>query len=218
MNNLIRKLAAKHLLSIQNKPIQLRDLDFAFVDTDGIRYYEWASLSDIPVCRHTELMQMIGYSDAKISEQTLSVLCDEIDKRNHGIINEKSTANRQKLHAQMFALTNEIRDRSAFSVPKSIMIRMSSILVCREDEDPNKFNTTVNEEKVAQFTKDLNNGNAFFLKTRQMKELYSSLLGTQELLTQHLQNWELEHKKEIQRLKIISQSDDYNSDEKTKAN
>ncbi len=217
MIKLIRKAAAKYLLSQQNKPQQLSDLKYAFVDSEGMRYYQWEQLSEIPVCRHSELMQMVGYSDAKISPESLANLCDEIDKRNHGLITEKVAGNKQKLHAQMFALTNEIRDRSSFSVPKTIMVRMAAALICREDEDPNKFNAQQNEEKVIQFTKDLNNGNAFFLKSSLMKQLYNSLLGTRELFAELLQNWELDQRRELERLKIILQRENSKSEEQMKS-
>lgn len=218
MLNLLRKQAAKYLLSQQNKPQKVADLKFAFVDSDGMRYYEWQTLSDIPQCRHLELSQMIGYSDARISPESLNVLCDEVDKRLHSIIAEKSEDKRRKSFAQSFALINEIRDRSSFSVPKDIMIRIAAIIICREDEDPEKFNLDIQNEKAAQFKKELNNGNAFFLKSLIMKELYNSYLGTTELLQRLLANWELEQRREVERLKILLQSDDYKSSEtKTQA-
>src|SRR5690606_4798520 len=108
MLNILRKQAAKYLLSQQNKPQRLSDLKYAFVDSEGMRYYTWSNLSEITPSRYTALAEMIMYSDAKIAPDTLLAISEEIDKANYSLINEKAQPARNKFHAQISVLTNEL--------------------------------------------------------------------------------------------------------------
>jgi hypothetical protein len=216
MLNILRRQAAKYLLSQQNKPAKLSALEFAFVDSKGQRYYNWPTLSEIPTIRHSKLMEMVAYSDAKISRESLITITEEIEKRNFALITEKVEKTKRQIHAQITVLLNEITDRSSFSVPKEIMIQMAAILICREDENVAEFSDPIHNQKVIQLKAEAEKGYTFFLTTPTLKELYPSLLGTTEQQTELLMNWEYQSRRQIARLKVISQDDESKSDKSPK--
>lgn len=207
------KKAANYLILESSKPIKTEDLNYIGVDSEGKRYYTWETLTDIPRNRYLEIERINVYIDNKISKNSLAQLSHAIDKTNHMLIKEKDQDKRITLHAQITALTNEIRFRDQYAIPKEVFISLASIICVREDEDPNKFSTTIQTEKTITFEKELDNGNAFFLKSPLSKELLPSLVMSEEAWSNHLGRLVIQETVEKQRLKtILSESESTNTE------
>lgn len=215
MLKFIRKWAADYLTDIQNKPYTMQALNFEFVDSAGIRYYSFPSLEKMPLNRLLMLENITMFHDAKISPESLTTICDKIDEINFKLAAEKDQKLKTKFHAQISALTNEIKERPGYISPKSTYLNLAAAVTIREDEEPNQFNERIHNEKYATFVKESDNGNAFFLKCSLLKKLIASLAGTEDHWTNLSSAWERDLQRESQRLKIISSNQ--SSSEKTQA-
>jgi hypothetical protein len=206
MLRIIRKWAADYLTDIQNKPYTMQALNFEFVDSKGIRYYSFASLEKMPLNRLLMLENFTMFHDSKISPESITAICDKIDEINFKLAAEKDQKLKTRLHAQISALTNELKERPGYITPKSTYYNLAAAVTIREDEEPNQFNERIHNEKYATFVKESDNGNAFFLKCSLLKKLIGSLAGTEDHWTNLSSAWERDLQRESQRLKIILSS------------
>ena len=196
--------ALKQFLSDKNKPQELKDLQFEFADSEGVKYYSWERMDLVPTCRANELMGLGMWADAKISPENLVKITDEINKANMAIVAETNKDKRSKLHATISHLCSEISTRKNYAIPSEIIIAMAAVLLVREDENPNTFSEKIQSEKISQLIKEKNNGNTFFLTFPIFKTLLMSLIGTDVNVTKLLMKWGQDEARQLQILETIS--------------
>lgn len=210
------KQAAKHLILEAKKPVKLSELTYAGVDENGKRYYTWESLDQIPRCRFLEIERTNMYIDNKISPTSLEQLTHAIDKLATEIVVEKNQDKKIRFGAQIHHLASEIRFRDQYAIPKTVFVSLAALLCIREDETPEEYSAKIQAEKADQFEKELDAGNAFFLKTPTFKKLIPSLIMSEEAFKIHLARLEVQEVKERERLKIILSKDESSSTKKAK--
>ena len=211
------KRALKQFLSEKNKPQELKDLQFEFVDSEGVKYYSWERMDLVAVCRVNELTGLGMWADAKISPENHTKICDEINRLNMALVTETNKDKRSKLHAGISTLCSELTTRKNYAIPSQVLIAMASVLLVREDENPNKFNTKIQDEKISQFIKEKNNGNTFFLTFPIFKHLLTQLIGTDVNVMQLLMKWEQDEARQMQTLETISSYTESSDTTKTSA-
>lgn len=203
MIKFIRRLAAEHILNERNKPTELKSLDFAFIDSEGKRYYTWKDLTQLPVCRFQKLESFLMFHSAKIAPDTLENIIAKIAELNLEIPNQTDKKKIVNAHTKIAALCNEVQFRAEYITPEETFFSISAILLVREDEQPDELKNHIFDEKVIQLKKEAENGNTFFLKCPTLLELMPSLIGTVESWTELSMKWERQKEREIKRLETI---------------
>lgn len=171
----IRKLVAQWWIDNQPEQIKASDLKFIGVDGNGKRYYSWEDMEHIPKCRIGELQSFAMFDELKLTPDNLGQLILAIQELLEKSLAEKDKKKVTKMHAQMFALLEEITWRTKFDTPIDIFTNMAAVLCVREDENPNKFLNSIQEEKVEQFKTEEKNGNFFFTTHKVFNQLKPSL-------------------------------------------
>jgi len=181
----IRKQIAEWWISNRPKQIKANDLTFIGVDANGKRYYSWSEFDQIPKCRISELQSFALFDDMKLTHETLSQIISACHELLEKSLVEKDAKKKTKMHAQLFALLEEITWRAQHDTPIDIVTNMAAILAVREDENPNKFSATTHDEKVEQFKTEERNGNFFFTMHKAFNQLKPSLAMSAEEWKQH---------------------------------
>ncbi|MCA1764610.1 MAG: hypothetical protein LC664_16690, partial [Flavobacteriales bacterium] len=179
--NKLKYWAAKQILKVEQKPESVKDLEFQFVDSKGVKYYSWESMDKVPTNRVNELIGATMWADAKITEQNLTTIADAINDLNFELVKGAGDpSDKNKRHARITALCEELKTRKDYTIPSDVMIGMAAMIVVREDENPNEISPKIQGQKIQQFTADKQSGHTFFLKSNILKQLYPHLLGTTE--------------------------------------
>jgi len=204
MLNFIRKLAAKQLISERNKPQSVKDLDFVFVDSDGNRYYSWQDLTQIPLVRNVKLLTFLEFDAAKIAPKSLRNIAENIAKFNLDIPNQSEQKKRVEAHSKIAHLCSELLFREEYVTPEETFYNIAALIIVREDESPDTFNQRTFDQKMGVFRAEAAKGNSFFLKSPVMIKLWPWLTGTEESLSMLSKAWIFDQRKEMERIKIIS--------------
>lgn len=200
----LRKWAAAYLIENKQKPQSLQDLDYAFVDSDGMRYYTWGDRSMLPQERLIEMEGVMMLAQSNIGPESLKNIAAIINEINMKAANEEDKKIKSMLHAQISAYTNELVFRSKYAPPKSVFISLAAMLTCREDEQPMKFTKNIYTEKCETFEKMSDEGHSFFFNTPILKELLMSYVGTEGWYKRLSERWEYEARHEAMRSELIS--------------
>jgi hypothetical protein len=181
-------------------------LVFAFTDNNGISYYTWADISDIPPNRWQKIQTFASFHDARIGKKTITEICSAIREVNMKLAVETDKDKRNKLHAQIGALSMELEDRANIITDETTFFEMAAILCVRQDEDQRVFNQVIQTQKTETFTKASNEGHNFFLQIPILKKLIPALIGTEDHWNEVMISWAYEIQRRQKRLKIILSS------------
>jgi hypothetical protein len=159
----------KAVFDSQSKPMGFEKCEFAFVDSNGKRYYRFMNDLDIPVAR-------VGMMELKLKEISMGLDGAEIDlivEAMETAINKKDKRGLMSPDIGMIGhLIKEIKNRKQTLIHPELLMSMVSYMYIREDENAALIDETLHEEKIAQFTKDGSGGlSDFFLNCGLIKYL-----------------------------------------------
>ena len=160
----IEKFYQKHktklrLLMALDKPKEHAQLEYCFTDLNGINYNRYAKNTAIPVERYGKIMEYQMWMSSGLSSAELDKLIDAAEKAiGDGI--KKDTKNISKVGAILY----QMRERKNMVIHSELILNFVAVQVIREDENPEKFDAEIHQQKVEQFKKEIAAGNshAFF--------------------------------------------------------
>ena len=159
----------KRWVSEENKPIGFEDLEYAFTDYDGKKYYSFQSLT-IPPTREGKKNEYIMWLSAGVTSKQMDELLDLASNAiEDGIlkIKEKKRFNVIRLAA----IIEELKQRKNMNNAE-VIYNILAVTLVREDENPSKFDESIQEQKVLQFMKDAEGENRFFFCDARIKQVF----------------------------------------------
>lgn len=143
---LFRKSFLKLAFSNQGKPASFDKMQFAFIDSDGKKYYRFINDEEIPILRKGKLELHLKELQMGLSSDNLSTILEymemalgkgmkpDLPRIGHAII--------------------EMRNRKELLLHPDILFDLVSTLYIREDENPAKIDLDIHSQKTGQFKKD----------------------------------------------------------------
>ena len=162
-----------YYLSAQNKPVTHQNLEYAFTDTQGKKYYRFPQSVSMPVERYGHLTKFITLMSARLTPDNMDRLLDKaLSIIQEGIGKDKNAA-------KVAALIYELKDRDKWIVPAQLVYDILAVQYIREDELPDTFSNEIHKEKVSTFMNDISKS-SFFFHLPELKKLTNSTLMSQE--------------------------------------
>lgn len=170
----------KRWVSEENKPIGFEDLQYAFTDYDGKKYYSFQSLT-IPPTREGKKNEYIMWLSAGVTAEQQNELLDLAEAAiEDGVIKMKDKKRFNVV--KLAAIIQELRQRQNVNNAE-VIYNILAVTLVREDESPSKFDEDIQEQKVKQFAKDAAGENRFFFAMPELNRYFGSLSISKE-------NWE----------------------------
>lgn len=198
---LFRKQFTKLVIGDFSKPLTHKDLEFAFADTEGRRYYKFPSASPFPISRHAERDKLLIWLNRNLTGEQLGQLLEQMETSIHAGLKDPSHA------AKVAAIVAEIRSRKDMIVSMDILINIAAVHWIREDEEPMTYSEVIHQEKCNQFKKEVADGNHyFFFQQTELANLFNFQKFSEESLKEYLKASELavqQHKATIEYLTTV---------------
>lgn len=155
----------------QRKPIGFEQLEFRFKDTNGISYYGFSKDMPLPIERFGKMRDFMQWMTTGVSPDEFEMIIDACDKA------WVATLKTNKNHNRVGLLLSELRLRMKMVVHTDLLYNFMACQWIREDESPDKFDASIQDEKVSQFKKDTSTGNTYFFfhqpELRQLRRLWN---------------------------------------------
>jgi hypothetical protein len=146
---------------------------FAFTDHKGRHYYGWEDFAQMPPARANEVDDVLLQIDAGLSHSQLTTLSAAITSALSDAIEAKEPKVRTRHIAKANAIAMELQSRPKQIVPRECYYALAAICAVRQDEDPDKFDPTIQGEKMQTFREAAEAGHAFFTH----QAAFAKLLG-----------------------------------------
>jgi hypothetical protein len=197
------------------RPKDFVGMDMIFIDSSGNKYYKHKNFNDISVDRlgrfNTFLMWLnmgLGTFTVQGKKQVteLDLILTEIESALEQGIKQTNVA------ARIGAMVSEIKDRKNMVIHHELLYNLLAVQWIREDESIDKYDATIQLEKIEQFKKEVakSNSHFFFAKAKlsealpylemteqEWTELWqqseAKLKALKEYLSSHLEGQELEN-------------------------
>ena len=168
MKNLIFKFLSKvspktvdeYITQRWVKPLDLKDLDFAFVDTNGKAWYEFPDGLGNQMERIAANLQAYEYLSARFSPEMFD---DMVDTHNELFAKGK--------FVEASAVLVNYRNKRDEVIPLDVLIYMIATDLVREDETLNGRNMTIHQEKCDYLKTAIERGDSFFFRLTVVKDL-----------------------------------------------
>lgn len=145
----------KLVFESQRKPFSFEKLQFAFVDSNGKRYYRYSDDLDMPIVRKGYFEKCFMEFDAAISDKELKLIIHAMQAAIH----RKDKQGRMNPDIAMIGhLITEMENRNGQLIHPEIMFDMVATLYIREDENPGTVDQEIHNQKVIQFKQDSQGG------------------------------------------------------------
>lgn len=167
----IRALLAQLLRVAPRRPIG--HPPFSFTDHLGVHYYGWDDFAKMPPARANEIDDILLQIDAGLSHAQLAALGVSICAALSDAIEARDPKARNRNIAKANAIAMELQTRPAQIVPRECYYALSAVCAVRQDEDPYKFDPTIQAEKMQTFRLAAEAGHRFFTQ----QEAFAKLLG-----------------------------------------
>ena len=142
------------------KPLDLKDLDFAFVDSDGKAWYEYPDGLGNPMKRIAANLQAYEYLTARLSPEMFDAAVKDVNEAlAHGKVVEAG------------AILKRLVDLKEEVIPLDVLINLIATDLVREDESPTSDNTRIHQEKCDYLKGASGRGDVFFLRLTVVKDL-----------------------------------------------
>lgn len=181
------KAALKYAFEGQPKQDQLSQMQFEFIDSNGMRYFRYIENDSMPLERMEMLQIILLEMDNRINYEDLDNFTDTALQL---LNNEKSKTRLTDISHLLMAL----KARRQCLYEPDLMFKLCAALYVREDQDPTKWDEEIEKEKVEQFKKDAAGGLHDFFYSRGLakylptfKHLESGLMQQQELENLNIQ-------------------------------
>ena len=117
----------------EDKPITHKDLDFAYTDNKGRRYYKFKDNQGFPLKRQAKREEYLMWHTRNLTQEQLDDLLGEIDNAaQEGLKDPKNVS-------RVMSIVNEIKFRREQIISFDILLNIAAIAWIREDEDPTDF-------------------------------------------------------------------------------
>lgn len=177
---LFRKPFTKFYISEANTPVELKELEYAFTDSDGRKYYRFPANLSMPVSRFNELQKFMIWMARKLDGNELDVMVDALEKTlEQGLMNVDKKTGRINA-AKIGAIIHEIRSRDQRALNTELIYNILAVQYVREDERPNVYSPSIQLQKVEQFKIDAANEHRFFFLMPELKKLFNLLTITDD--------------------------------------
>ncbi len=162
---------------------------FAFRDLQGLEYYGWDSLQDMPAERVNQIEDLILQVDASVSRHTLEAIVDAMILQCGEALGAKDQKARTLAIQKVMTLANELKMRPTNIIPEDCYIALAAVCAVRKDEDPYTFDKTIQAEKMAAFRLAGRAGHAFFTQTGAFRNYVGATRTTEDALKSYLASW-----------------------------
>lgn len=168
MKNLIFKFLSKvspktvdeYITQRWVKPLELKDLNFAFVDTNGKAWYEFPDGLGNQMERIAANLQAYEYLTARLSPEMFDAAVNDVNEAlAHGKVVEAG------------AILKRLVDLKDEVIPLDVLINMIATDLVREDETLNGRNMTIHQEKCDYLKTAIERGDSFFFRLTVVKDL-----------------------------------------------
>ena len=154
------KTVDEYIIQRWVKPLDLKDLNFAFVDSDGKAWYEYPEGLGINMKRLTRNLQAYDYLTARLSPEMFDAAVEDINKAlAHGKVVEAGA-----ILTRLKTLKDEI-------IPLDVLISLIATDLVREDETMDGDNMTIHQEKCDYLKTSIERGDSFFFRLTVVKDL-----------------------------------------------
>lgn len=177
---------------------------FAFRDLQGVEYYGWPDLQDMPPERVNQIEDVILQIDASISRHTLEAIADAMILNSGAALEAKDPKAKTLAIQKVMTLANELKMRPTNIIPEDCYIALAAICAVRKDEDPYTFDKTIQAEKMAAFRSAGRAGHAFFTQTGAFQNYVGAMRTTEDALKSFLVSWIYSQKRTEAALRICA--------------
>jgi len=161
----------------QSKPIGFDKLEFALLDSNGLRYGKFPNEMDIPVLRKGQIARLEQELYSRLNDHELGEFLDAMLAALH---EEDGKGNLKPNLGLIGKYLLEMRDRKKLLLHPELMFEIVAASYIREDENPAEFDLEIQEQKVKQFKADSKTGLYDFFYSSGIKELLPFLDISQE--------------------------------------
>ena len=181
---------------------ELKDLEYRFTDSNGLKYYGYTDKLSMSFDRFAYFNEFYTWWSNGLSDQNLSELLDMADKAlENGII--KMEGGKRVNVIRIGAILSEIRTRKDMTKSLELVYNILACQLIREDEDLFTYNVRVHQDKVKQFKTEVENNNAFFLHMKEFLQLFNSVIMSPEEFLKFAKESEETNKAILQKLATI---------------
>lgn len=181
------------------KVLENKDLDIAFVDTNGLAWFEYPDHMGQSVKRMAANMQVAQYLNANMSKELLTDCVNDIK----GFLAKADMVGAGARLTDLMTLSESV-------VPFDVLVNMIANDLIREDEDAKDTNDKIHKEKCDYIKAAIENGDSFFFQLTVVKDLSNKfkiskdswkylLLGFQEVIQTQKQRTELLHSMNLEK-------------------
>jgi hypothetical protein len=146
----------KRLVDLQRKPIGFNELEFRFFDSNGRKYYGFPKNMPLPIERFGRMRDFMTWMTVGISPDEFEQLIDVADK------SWVNTLKTNKNHQRVGLILQELKLRLNMVVHTDLVYNFLAVQWVREDENPQIFDSSIQDEKVEMFKHDAATGDAYF--------------------------------------------------------
>lgn len=163
------------------KPVNVKSLELAFTDMNGINYYRFPEGMQMPIERWGKAKDWMMWMAAGITPVELDKLLDFAEKAmDEGLKKGKGLA-------RVGFVLQELRERRNMIIHTELIYNFLATHWIREDERPEVIDQTIHDQKVEQFRKEVIDGDTyFFFQQTELKKIYELYKLSQSELTKLL--------------------------------
>lgn len=146
-NDSIRTQVLRDSYKGQSKPKGFEGKTFVFTDVDGIRYYMFDSMNDMPLMRREAIDIIVDEMQNRMTYKEKALFVDT------GLSCLNSGFSRDEKLSKITWLFEEFKNREELLFNPDCMFRMVSAIYIREDQDATIWDEELEDEKIKVFKK-----------------------------------------------------------------
>ena len=190
------------ILSAERKPLHLSSLSFAFVDSDGKKYFRFPKDVTLPGERFGKLNEYVTFISKGLTAEE-DIMLDEAIER----LLEAGIGKSQKNVSAIGAILQERKKRRSLVIHTELLYNFIAVQLIREDESPESFDNDIQMQKVTMFKQMTKTGSTYFFFQKQELNRLSNLSGmSQSEWDQYWQESLIQHRALPESLKVFASS------------
>lgn len=159
----------KFFIREQHKPIGFDNLEFRFLDMAGKAYYGFPPDMPVPIERFGKMRDFLMWMTVGVSPEEFDMIYDAMDK------SWIDTLKTKKNHQRIGLLLQELKLRKNMTIHTELLYNFLAVQWIREDENPEIFDSEIQDQKVRQFKIETREQNTYFFfhqpELKRLKEL-----------------------------------------------
>lgn len=187
-----------------SKKVDAKDLQFRYVDLQGISYYGFGKDMSLPVDRLGKLYEFMEYLMKGMSASEDEAIDNAIEAAiETGLSNPK-----EKASAKVGSLIMERRKRRRMVIHSELLYNILAVQWVREDENPSVYSNEIQMAKVEQFKREVGEGSSYpFFQVPELRQLNSFLKMSKDEWDQFWNESIIQQKVLIEALRTIYTSE-----------